>query len=134
MFRWILFLLWGSLLLASVAGAETETSHPTGVWGLPAACERYEAGLEPRPETFWYEIGDQWMERFLFVCFFGAAPPQQIAPDRWLTLMTCGEDGMRSWYVTLVEEPDDGLSLIWQLPGDDDSYRVGPLQACALSE
>lgn len=108
--------------------------HPRGVWGTEEACALYESGQDSRPEAFWYEIGDQWMERFLFVCFFGASPPQQIAQDRWLTLMSCGEDGLRSWYVTMVEEPDDGLSLIWQLPGDDESHTVGPLQACAAPE
>lgn len=128
----LVFMLFAVFGLIGDAVADSAASgHPQGVWGSEEACALYEAGEDPRPETFWYEIGEQWLERFVFVCFFGASPPEQIGPERWLVLMSCGEDGMRSWYVTLVAEPDNGLSLIWQLPGADDTHQVGPLQACA---
>lgn len=118
-------------LFASQSAAQAEQSeHPQGVWGSEAACAAWQAGEPATPATATYRISQQWLERYLFACYFGDAPPVQTDDNRWQLSMICGEDGVRPYTVTLVLGEEGQLSLIWKHPDDDFEYQVGPLMSC----
>lgn len=112
-------------------GEEAPSQHPQGVWGSDAACERWRNNEPPVPEAAVYEIDAQWLQRFMFACYFGDQPPESVVPGEWSVLLVCGEDGIRPYHLTFIEEPEGGLTLRWQFPGEEFVHRVGPLSACS---
>lgn len=118
-------------LFPSTSAEQAEQSeHPQGVWGSEAACAAWQAGEPTTPATATYRITEQWLERYLFACYFGDSPPWQTNDGHWQLSMICGEDGVRPYTVTLVPGEEGHLSLVWQHQDDDFEYQVGPLMNC----
>jgi len=124
---------WGTLLLLFAPGAlfASEPEHPQGTWGTAPACKAWRSGDEPRPELTLYQIGPQWIQRYLFFCLIRPQMSVRTPDGRWLLEVVCGEDARQAGhFFTMNFDGSDALTVSWTAIGDDATFTFGPFERC----